>query len=232
MANQYKNKVIFNNQTVIDISDTTATANKIVSGYGAYGADGGWMDGAIASKSSSDLTASGATVTAPAGYYSAAATKTISSGSAATPATTITANPAISVNASGLITATVSGSQNITPTVSAGYVSSGTAGQITVSGSNTSQLITKAAETYYPSLSDQTVSAAQYLTGTQTIKAVTVTNLSAANIAAGVTVKVGDSDDDDRVTSVTGTLAFQTYYTGSSEPSASLGNVGDIYLQE
>ena len=64
----------------------------------------------------------------------------VPSGSATTPATTVTANPSISVNGSGLITATVSTTQSVTPTVSAGYVSSGTAGNITVSGSNTSQL--------------------------------------------------------------------------------------------
>lgn len=62
------------------------------------------------------------------------------SGSATTPATTITANPTISVSASGLITASVSKTQDVTPTVSAGYVSSGTAGTVTVNGSNTQQL--------------------------------------------------------------------------------------------
>ena len=94
-------------------------------------------------RTSSDLTASGATVTVPAGLYASQATKTIASGSAATPATSITANPTISVSSSGLITATTSATKSVTPTVSAGYVSNGTAGTITVSGSNTSQLATK-----------------------------------------------------------------------------------------
>ena len=65
----------------------------------------------------------------------------------------------------------------------------------------------KAAETYHPSTSDQTINAAQYLAGAQTIKAVTLTNLSAQYIANGVTVKVGDSTDDDCVASVTGSLS-------------------------
>ena len=34
------NKVIYGSNTLIDISDTTATADKILSGYTAYGADG------------------------------------------------------------------------------------------------------------------------------------------------------------------------------------------------
>ena len=65
-------------------------------------------------------------------------TLNVAGGSAKTPATTITATPTISVNSSGLITASNNKTQNVTPTVSAGYVSSGTAGTITVNGSNTS----------------------------------------------------------------------------------------------
>ena len=135
-------------------------------------------------------------------------TVTIPSGSAATPATTITSNPTISVNSStGVITASNSKTQDVTPTVSAGYVTGGTSGTITVSGSNTSNLTTQAAQTIYPSTSDQTIASGKYLTGTQTIKAVTTTNLSAGNIKSGVTVKVGDSADDDRVASVTGSYS-------------------------
>lgn len=39
------NKVNYGNRTLIDISNTTATADKIAVGYGAYGADGEWMSG-------------------------------------------------------------------------------------------------------------------------------------------------------------------------------------------
>ena len=91
-------------------------------------------------KSSADLTATGATVSAPAGYYAEEATKTIAAGSATTPATSITANPSVSIDGNGLITATVSASQSVTPTISAGYVTTGTAGTVSVSGSGTSQL--------------------------------------------------------------------------------------------
>lgn len=134
-------------------------------------------------------------------------TGSIGTGSATTPATTVTANPSISVSTGGLITATASASQSVTPTVVPGIVSSGTAGTITVSGSNTSQLTTQGAQTIYPSSSDQTISSGRYLTGTQTFKAVTTTNLTAANIKNGVTVTVGDSSDPDRVASVTGTYS-------------------------
>lgn len=133
---------------------------------------------------------------------------TIPSGSATTPATTVTANPTISVNSStGVITATASATKSVTPTVSAGFVTAGTAGTVTVSGSNTSQLTTQAAQTIYPSTSDQTIASGKFLTGTQTVKGVLLTNLSASNIVSGVTVKVGDSADDDRIASVTGTAS-------------------------
>ena len=133
------------------------------------------------------------------------ASASVASGSATTPATTITANPTISISSDGLITASISASQSVTPTVSAGYVSSGTAGTVSVSGSNTSQLTTQTAQTIHPSTTDQTIASGKYLTGTQTVKGILLTNLSASNIAKDVVVKVGDSTDDDCVTSVTGT---------------------------
>lgn len=43
--NQYVNKVIFGSATLVDLTGTTATADKILEGYGAFGADGAWMDG-------------------------------------------------------------------------------------------------------------------------------------------------------------------------------------------
>ena len=67
----------------------------------------------------------------------------------------------------------------------------------------------KAAATIHPSTSDQTIASGTYLNGTQTIKAVTMSNLSAGNIKSGVTVKIGDSTDDDCVTSVTGTYTAE-----------------------
>jgi len=65
----------------------------------------------------------------------------------------------------------------------------------------------KSAATYNPSTSAQTINANQYLSGAQTIAAVTTSNLSAQYIASGVTVKVGCAADDDCVASVTGTLS-------------------------
>lgn len=133
------------------------------------------------------------------------ASASVASGSATTPATSITANPDISISPTGLITATVSASKAVMPTVSAGYVSTGTAGVVSVSGSNTSQLVIQAAQTIHPSTTDQTIAIGRYITGAQTVKGVLLTNLSSDNIKKDVVVKVGDSTDADCVTSVTGT---------------------------
>lgn len=61
-----------------DISDTTLTAADGLSGKYFYTSNGTKTQGSIVSKSGSDLTASGLTVTVPAGYYSSQATKTCS----------------------------------------------------------------------------------------------------------------------------------------------------------
>ena len=271
-------KVILNGTTLIDTTQKTVTAASMLNGITALKNDGTDITGSIASKTSSDLTASGDTITAPAGYYASSASKAVSSGtagtptatkgtvssnsvsvtpsvtnttgyitggtktgtpvtvsaselvsgtktisasgttdvtnyasasvasgSATTPATTITANPSISVSSGGLITASVSASQSVTPSVSAGYVSSGTAGTVSVSGSNSSQLPTQAAQTITPTTTNQTIASGKYLTGAQTIEGIVCTNLTAENIADGVTVKIGTATDDDSVASVTGT---------------------------
>lgn len=235
------NKVTANNQTLIDLSqDTVSSASHIRNGYVGHLNDGTQVIGSysgsspnLQAKTNIDPTTSSQTIEPDDGYdgLSSVQINAMASGSAATPATTITANPSISVSSGGLITATASATKSVTPTVSAGYVSSGTAGTITVSGSNTSQLTVQAAQTIHPSTSDQTISSGKYLTGAQTIKGVLVTGLSANVVLSGTTVKIGDSTDDDCVTSVQGGVAFSTYYTGSSTPSGSLGVNGDIYLK-
>ena len=77
-----------------------------------------------------------------------------------------------------------------------------------VNGSEvTGNISSKSAATYNPSTSSQTINASQYLSGAQTIAAVTTTNLSAQYIANGITIKVGCAADDDCVASVTGQLS-------------------------
>ena len=140
-----------------------------------------YVGSGITQRSSSDLTASGATVTAPSGYYASNATKTITSGSA-TPASTISGTSA--TVSTGTNTLTLSKTVSNTPTVSAGYISAGTAGNSSVS--LTASVTTKAAATITPSTSNQTISSGTYLTGTQTISG--DANLVAGNIKSGTSI--------------------------------------------
>ena len=152
------------NAEFYDTSDATLdSGNKMLSGNTAY-ANGTKYTGSIATKSASDLTASGATVTVPAGYYDSQATKNVSSGSATAPATISGTSASVST---GTNTLTLSKTISVTPSVTAGYVSSGTAGNSSVS--LTASVTTKAAATITPSTSNQTISSGTYLTGTQTI---------------------------------------------------------------
>lgn len=165
----------------VDTSDATLTSgDELLNNVTAY-ANGVKVTGNIASKSSSDLTASGATVTAPAGYYASNATKSVSSGSATAPNSISGTSASVSTSTN---TITLSKTISVTPSVTAGYVSSGTAGNSSVS--LTASVTTKGATTYTPTTTNQTIASGTYLTGTQTISG--DANLVSGNIVSGKTI--------------------------------------------
>ena len=163
------------------------------------------------------------------------ATVSVASGTA-TPASSITGSSA--TVSTGTNTLTLSKTVSNTPQVSAGYISSGTAGNSNVS--LTASVTTQGAQTLHPGTTDQTITGSKYLTGTQTFKAVTTSNLTADNIKSGVTVKIGDSTDDDCVASVTGTYSgggssknVQVLQSTSRTNSSSLTKVlGDLTVSK
>lgn len=104
-------KVSINGTAIIDLTDTTTEAADAKAGTKFYDDAGVATTGAATARTSSDLTASGATVTVPAGIYSSSATKSVASGTAGTPTATkgTVSNHAVSVtpsvtNTSGYIT--------------------------------------------------------------------------------------------------------------------------------
>lgn len=164
-----------------DTSDATLdNGGKMLSGNTAY-ANGVKYTGSIATKTGTDITASGDTVTVPAGYYASQNTKSVASGSATGPATVSGSSASVST---GTNTLTLSKTISITPVVSAGYVASGTAANASVS--LTASVTTKGATTYTPTTSDQTIAASTYLTGAQTILG--DPNLISSNIKSGVSI--------------------------------------------
>lgn len=146
----------------IDTSEATAFASDILSGKTAY-ARGSMITGTIETKSVSDLTASGQTVTVPAGYYASSTSKDVN--------TVEQAVPSVSVDSSGVI--------NVTSNQDAGYVSAGTT-------MASMQLTTQSAQTITPGTANKTIQSGTYLTGTQTIKG--DANLIPENIVSGKTI--------------------------------------------
>ena len=169
------------NAEFFDTSDATLDSGaKMLSGNSAY-ANGVKYDGSIVTKTSGDLSVSGDTVTVPAGYYSSNSSASVTSGSATAPATISGTSASIST---GTNTLTLSKTISVTPSVSAGYVSSGTAGNSSVS--LTASVTTKGAATITPGTSNQTIASGTYLTGTQTISG--DSNLQSQFIKSGVSI--------------------------------------------
>lgn len=88
----------------------------------------------------------------------------------------------------------------------------------------------KSAETYIPTKSTQTISAGQYLSGTQTIAAIPSTYVEtldatavASDLNSGKTAYVNG-------VKITGTQVIQKYYTSESMVDNSFGNDGDIFM--
>lgn len=226
-------------------SEQSVTADSGYTGLGTVtveAIDSEYIGSDITQRDSTDLSAIGATVTVPAGYYDAQATKTVNSGNV-TGFSSISAVSATVSTGTNTLTLTKTGIDT-TPTVSAGYISHATASTATVS--LTASVTTKAAATITPGTSNQTIASGTYLTGTQTITG--DADLAAGNIKAGTQIfnVTGTYTADANATAgdivstktayvngakVTGSLVINKYYTGSTTPSSSLGNDGDIYLK-
>ena len=140
------------------LNTVNVTVNAISSTYVGSGID---------RNDSTDLTANGATITAPAGYYSSSASKSVTSGVVTAPSSISGTSATVST---GTNTLTLSKTISVTPNVTtSGYITSGTAGNSSVS--LTANVTTKGAATITPSTTQQTIAANTYLTGVQTISA-------------------------------------------------------------
>ena len=167
------NKVVFGAVSIMDISDSTVTADKLAKGVTAYDKSGEKITGTMESSSAPTLqektvtpSTSAQSITADNGYDGLSKV-TINAMPTATQAT-----PSITVSSAGKITASA--------TQSAGYVAEGTK-------SATKQLTTQDAKTVTPTTSNQTaVASGRYTTGAVTVKG--DANLVAGNIKSGTSI--------------------------------------------
>lgn len=139
-------------------------AGDLLSGKQLLNQEGEVVNGTIPSKTDSDISVSGRTVTVPAGHYATQASKSVPSATQAT--------PSITVDTNGLVTAVAQ--QN------AGYVEAG-------SKSATHQLTTQGGKTVTPGTSQQTaVASGRYTTGPVYVAG--DPDLKAENIKQGVNI--------------------------------------------
>lgn len=143
-----------------DTTDADATAGEIAQGKTAY-VNGIKVSGSAISRTSSDLTVSGATVTTPAGYYASQAFKTVASGSVTAPATitgeaTTGAAGTLAMANPQLRLVELTQSVSVTPDVTtAGYITNGTAGTSTIK--TYAQIAGLINNTFTPTTTDQVI---------------------------------------------------------------------------
>lgn len=245
-------------------SEQTITADNGYTGLGTVtvGAiSSTYVGSGITQRTSSSLSASGATVTAPAGYYASQATKTVST---LTLPTTTSSTSSGTSKASFTLTAGTkylniptgynSAAAYYTLTVASGSATGpstvSSTGASVSTGTNTLTL-TKTGVSTTPTVSAGYVASATSSTGTVTLTA-SVTTKAAATITPGTSNQtiaagtyltgtqtiIGDADlvgsnilSTANIFGVQGTVALTTVYVSSSSPSSSTGSNGDIYIQ-
>ena len=178
--------------TAVDLSEDTVTPSALLSGYTAHNRAGDSIVGTA--------TGGGGTDTSDA---------TLNNGKQMLSGVTAYANGTKYTGTIQTKTSSNVTTSNNTVTIPSGYYASQV--QKTVGTA-------KAAATYTPTTTNQTIAAGTYLTGTQTIAG--DADLVGSNIISTA-----------NIFGVQGTVVIQHYYTGSGAPSNSTGVNGDIYLR-
>ncbi len=219
-------KVNNGNTDIIDVAGTYSTpssgqspivSSKVLTGYSGFVNGGAEVKGNIPLKQAQTYNVSGSDQSISAGQYlngvqtfRGVTTSNIDAGNIKKGVVAKVGDAGDNgriKNVTGTYTTPSSGQSPVT----ANKMLSGYSGFVNGGGEVKGSISSKAAATYNVSGSDQTVAAGQYLSGAQTFKGVTTSNIDAGNIKKGINVKVGDSANAGRIKNITG-----TYTTPSS----------------
>lgn len=194
--------------TPTESEQTAVSSGKYTTGEVKVGAiSSSYVGSGVTRNDSTDLSVSGATVTAPAGYYAEIASASVPNATWKS-ASTVGVVPEISVDATGLITANCAGWTSIHPLTASGYADSDTAANIQLSGVKTSQLSTQAAATITPTESEQTaVAGGKFTTGEVKVGAIP-SNYVGSSVPTQAAQTITPTTTDQ-------TIASGTYLTGA-----------------
>lgn len=210
-----------------DVTSVTASAADVLATKVFVASDGTVTTGTMTNRGAvtQTLNTSTTSYTIPKGYHSGTGTVSISTETKT--ATPSTSEQTISPSNGKVLSSVTVKAVDVSLPAASSMLSTATAtvtsGDTTL-GTVTGTIASKTAATYYPSTTAQEIAAGKYLSGKQTIAAVLLTGLTAGNIKHGAVVKVGDSADDDRITSVTGSF----YNDGTTYTLSSVGTSIDM----
>lgn len=198
--------------------DANITASEaspyILSGKTAYDKNGQLITGSIPTKTSSNLSADGATVTVPAGYYAEAATKSIAS----------TSRTAGSGAASGTASGITLGTKTTTKPSSGAYITVTGSGSVSTGNGYITEGSTSSntATAYYPV--SITAAQAKALIGNATLGASgTVSSLTPGTVSVAKNTTSGKIDISATVTA-SGTASATTSGSGYAEAGSTTGS--------
>ena len=214
-------------QTGVDSGKTAVTAGAMLSGYQGW-VNGSKISGNISSKAAATYNTSSSDQTISSGQYLSGAQTIKAVTTSGISAANIKDGAVVKVGDANSATriANVTGTFTDASTVSSGQTAAAAAQIRTgysawVDGAEVKGSIANlAATTYNTSSSDQTIASGKYINGTQTIKAVTTSGISAANIKDGAVVKVGDANSATRIANVTGTFTDATTVSSGQTAAA------------
>lgn len=213
------NKVIFGDETLIDLTSDTVKPSLLMSGVTAHDCTGTSITGTIIARTSSDIEVAGPTVSVPSGAYSSAATKAVATGAYYSQFDLNINQLNIQLNnTTGKININQNSSLNTTVIKTTGYIEKeNSVGHFNASVSSSYQLPTIPAATITPTESSQVAAAS----GKFTLGNITVAAVSSDYIGSNIAQR---SSSDITVTGPTVSVPAG-YYAATASKAIAAGSM-------